>query len=160
MQGEAQTKFVPPESLQRQHESGNPSIGGILIVAALVVLMMAGCLAIVWFTMVALERKHPGDQLATARGILTAPNLQMLQRFPAPNLQVNPPDDLVSFRARENAELNGYGWVDRTNGVVHIPIARAVELIAQRGLPARASNSPPRTGSSSLRLIEERREKR
>ena len=83
-----------------------------------------------------------------------------LQRFPGPNLQLNPPDDLRSFRAREDAELNSYGWVDRTNGVVHIPITRAMELIAQRGLPVRASNAVPRTGDSSLKLIEERAQKR
>ena len=44
-----------------------------------------------------------------ARGIVIAPNLDLLKRFPAPNLQITPHDDLVVFRAREDAELNGYG---------------------------------------------------
>ena len=33
--------------------------------------------------------------------------------------------------------LNGYGWVDKANGVVHIPIERAMQLTLERGLPVR-----------------------
>jgi len=38
--------------------------------------------------------------------------------------------------AQEDAEkaLNTYAWVDKNKGVVRIPIDRAMELIAQRGL--------------------------
>ena len=43
------------------------------------------------------------------------------------------PADLAKFRAWEDSQLNSYGWVDRTAGVVHIPIERAMEIIAQQG---------------------------
>ncbi len=33
------------------------------------------------------------------------------------------------------ADLRGYGWVDRNKGVVSLPIDRAMDLVAQRGLP-------------------------
>jgi hypothetical protein len=33
-------------------------------------------------------------------------------------------------RAAQERELDSYGWVDRTAGVVHIPIRRAMELLA------------------------------
>jgi hypothetical protein len=56
----------------------------------------------------------------------------------APHLQIDPHADLVRFRADEEARLHSYGWVDRKAGVIHIPIERAMELTAQRGLPARA----------------------
>jgi hypothetical protein len=32
---------------------------------------------------------------------------------------------------REQAILNTYRWIDRSQGIVHIPIERAMELIAQ-----------------------------
>ena len=44
---------------------------------------------------------------------------------------------LKQLRATEEATLTTYGWVNRKNGIVHIPIDRAIELLAQRGLPAR-----------------------
>ena len=51
---------------------------------------------------------------------------------PAPRLQVHPIKDLQELRAAESDLLNGYGWKDKSAGVVHIPIARAMELLAQR----------------------------
>lgn len=59
---------------------------------------------------------------------------------PEPRLQAHPLRDLVDLRAAENAILETYGWVDRDAGVVRIPIERALELTAQRGLPAKAAD--------------------
>jgi hypothetical protein len=56
---------------------------------------------------------------------------------PEPRLQTNPREDLRELRASEDAILNGYGWVDKNNGVVHIPIGEAMKLTLQRGLPVR-----------------------
>ena len=51
-------------------------------------------------------------------------------------------DALRQLRATEDAALTTYGWVDRKNGIVHIPIDRAMDLILQRGLPAREPEQP------------------
>lgn len=56
---------------------------------------------------------------------------------PEPRLQANPPMDLKKFREGEEAILNGYAWIDPDKGVVRIPVARAMELLAQEGLPSR-----------------------
>jgi hypothetical protein len=56
---------------------------------------------------------------------------------PAPRLQVAPRADMANLRAAEEKELQTYGWVDREKKVIRIPIDRAMQLIAERGLPAR-----------------------
>jgi hypothetical protein len=56
---------------------------------------------------------------------------------PQPQLQPAPLQDLAALHADEDAVLNSYGWVDRKTGVVRIPVQRALELLAERGLPAR-----------------------
>jgi hypothetical protein len=56
---------------------------------------------------------------------------------PTPHLQVTSGDDLVKLRAREHEILHSYGWVDQTTQTVRIPIERAIELLADRGLPTR-----------------------
>jgi hypothetical protein len=61
---------------------------------------------------------------------------------PEPRLEETPVEDLRKFREAEERQLNGYGWIDRENGVVRIPIARAMDLLAQRGLPARPQAGP------------------
>jgi hypothetical protein len=66
-----------------------------------------------------------------------SPLVRTRQVPPLPQLQVNPGTDLNEFRAAEEARLDGYGWVDRQNGIIRIPIDRAMDLVAQRGLPVR-----------------------
>jgi hypothetical protein len=56
---------------------------------------------------------------------------------PEPRLQVNPREDAAEYRAREDSVLNGYSWVNREAGTVRIPIAEAMKLTVQRGLPVR-----------------------
>jgi hypothetical protein len=45
---------------------------------------------------------------------------------------------LHRWRAAHAARLNGYGWVDREKGIVHVPIERAIEAVAGGALPAGA----------------------
>ena len=54
---------------------------------------------------------------------------------PPPNLQPEPQLDLAEFRLRQAKLLSSYGWIDREAGVVRIPIDRAMDLVAERGLP-------------------------
>jgi hypothetical protein len=56
---------------------------------------------------------------------------------PEPRLQINPRQDMSDLRAREDQVLTSYGWVDKNAGTVRIPIERAMQLVVERGLPAR-----------------------
>jgi hypothetical protein len=58
---------------------------------------------------------------------------------PEPRLQANPKLELKDLRADEDAILNGYGWVDPNKGIVRIPIAQAIDIVAQKGLPSKPS---------------------
>jgi hypothetical protein len=53
----------------------------------------------------------------------------------APMLEVIEGVELRKDLMNQEDQLNSYGWVDQKAGVAHIPIERAMELIAQRGLP-------------------------
>jgi hypothetical protein len=67
---------------------------------------------------------------------------QYLQdQFPAPQLEINERTELNDIRLREENILSTYGWVDQNAGTVHIPIDRAMDLLAQQGLPVRQGNS-------------------
>lgn len=58
---------------------------------------------------------------------------------PQPRLQVHPKLDLEKYLDAENRTLTTYGWVDKQNAVVRIPIDRAMDLVLERGLPARSA---------------------
>jgi hypothetical protein len=71
-------------------------------------------------------------------------------KFPAPQLLETSGNDLETFRAQEERELHTYGWVDRSNGTVRIPIDRAMQLLLERGLPDVG------TGMTPLQLMQQR----
>ncbi len=59
---------------------------------------------------------------------------------PAPRLQVDGAADQKHFRSDEEKVLARYGWVNRQEGIVRIPIERAIDLLAEKGLPARSQS--------------------
>jgi hypothetical protein len=62
------------------------------------------------------------------------------RRLPAaPRLQQFPVTEMYEFRKHEDEVLQKYGWVNEDTGVVRMPIAEAMKLAVERGLPARAS---------------------
>ncbi len=69
------------------------------------------------------------------------------QRPPEPSLQTTPWEDLRKFRAQEDSLLHGYGWVDEKAGVARVPIAKAKELLLQRGLPVLPGQPDPAEGT-------------
>ena len=53
---------------------------------------------------------------------------------PLPRLQVYPVRHWKDFQTAERERLETYGWMDKSTGAVHIPIERAMDLIAERGI--------------------------
>ena len=71
-----------------------------------------------------------------------------VEKFPEPRLEEDERGELKDVRLGEEDKLYSYGWVDEKAGVVRIPIDRAMELIAQRGLPTR-----PQTGTTPPSIV-------
>lgn len=101
-------------------------IGGLVVVAAVALLYQQ-------FTRQA-ERAYPREYPLARVGPAELP--------PEPRLQTHPRWDLQKMRAEEDRVLDSYGWVDAQRGIVRIPIERAMALVAEEGLPARAGAAP------------------
>jgi cytochrome c oxidase cbb3-type subunit 3 len=65
---------------------------------------------------------------------------------PAPPKQRAQGQELLEMRAAEDVALHSYGWVDRAARVVRMPISRAMKVLVERGLPARAQ--PPASAAN------------
>jgi hypothetical protein len=61
--------------------------------------------------------------------------------FPSPRLEIDERTELNEDRLAEEEKLNSYGYVDDSHTTIRIPIDRAMDLIAQRGLPVRSQSS-------------------
>jgi hypothetical protein len=68
--------------------------------------------------------------------------------FPAPQPEAADDQDVANLHAREDLLLDNYSWADQSQGKVRIPIERAMELLAQRGLKVApvAAQAPLMTG--------------
>jgi hypothetical protein len=61
---------------------------------------------------------------------------ELTRTFPTPRVQTDDGNqDVADLHEREDLLLDNYSWVDQSQGKIRIPIERAMELIAQRGLP-------------------------
>lgn len=61
--------------------------------------------------------------------------------YPGPEPKDNPNQDLAPQLDKERTILRSYGWVE-PGKVARIPIDRAIDLLAERGLPARDAAAP------------------
>jgi hypothetical protein len=109
-----------------------PSVVMFLIALAaaivVVVLLLRGLLS--YFDARKMEEAPPPSPLATGVRLPPEPRLQG-----APGSVGSPSEDIRRFREQEDHMLDSYGWIDRQNGVIRIPIEQAKRLILQRGLP-------------------------
>lgn len=60
---------------------------------------------------------------------------------PSPQLQPKPEIEMDELLEEMDAHLGSYGWNDQLNGVVHIPVDRAMELMAS-SFPAPGAVEP------------------
>jgi hypothetical protein len=80
----------------------------------------------------------------------------LTQEFPTPRLLSDDGDqDVADLHAREDLLLDHYTTIDGQPGKVRIPIERAMEIIAQRGLPVfpPAQTGPIMTGDHTPRVL-------
>jgi hypothetical protein len=83
-----------------------------------------------------------------------------VDQFPQPRLQERPPVDTVGILREERERISSYGWVDQKAGVARIPVDRAMDIIAEKGLPKVAARpltpgAPPNTTIPPARKREE-----
>jgi Na+-transporting methylmalonyl-CoA/oxaloacetate decarboxylase gamma subunit len=61
---------------------------------------------------------------------------EITRTFPTPRVQTDDGNqDVADLHQREDLLLDNYTWVDQSQGKVRIPIERAMQIIAQKGLP-------------------------
>ena len=147
----------PPQGASRPgtkaHESRDARVGWVFGAVLLLFLGLLGIHFVLAGWLGGLKKSAPPTDTWGRPGA-PAPSGQVKPSFP--RLQVSPPADLEAFRAREAAQLNDYGWVNKTAGVVRLPIERAMELVLQRGLPARSKTNENQLGPSAYQLIQGR----
>lgn len=127
-----------PTDPGRGFEERDANVKGLLQFALWLAVVLAVTLVGMRWTFDYFKRAEPLGQTASPLVTATKPVLP-----PAPRLQVQPHLELADYCAAQQQEVTTYTWVDRQSGDVRIPIDRAMDLILERGLPARSSADAP-----------------
>jgi hypothetical protein len=125
--------FFPQSASSRKEQGHEPNV---LLVKGLIVfaVVLVGVIVVVDYCLGFVMRDFSREEKVMEA--LAPPLLaDKSETFPAPRLQPSPPIDLVKFKADESTRLNEYGWVDQKAGIAHIPIDRAIDIVAKKGLP-------------------------
>jgi len=70
------------------------------------------------------------------------------RQFPQPRVQTGQRAQLRALQKQQQSRLNAYRWVDRKNGLIQIPIDRAMQILAREGTQAYAPLAPAQALSS------------
>ena len=79
---------------------------------------------------------------------------ELTQQFPTPRVQTDDGNqDVADLHAREDLLLDNYSWADLGHTKMRIPIERAMELMAQRGLPVAPAAQLPAPLTGDIRPV-------
>ncbi len=114
----------------RKHEAEATQLRPLAIFAAGLALLIVVAIVVAYFLLHFFLAQRIEEVRQTQRPVAALPIGP-----PGPRLQTHAPQDLAAYERAEGETLDTYGWVDRANGRVRLPIARAMQLLAERGLP-------------------------
>ena len=121
-----------PPGAKHEHTDIDPSIGYKFASWLMVAMLISAGIVYGAFWFFERQEKAAGtlaQKYPLAAGVHKDP--------PTPNLQNQPFKDIYMLRQEEIEKLTRYGWVDKDGGVTRIPIDRAMDVMLQRGFPAR-----------------------
>ena len=116
------------EPAEFDSEIGVRAIFGVLAGLALLVALSFGA-------MFGLSAFLKSRSVARDPGPLPVAEANQPRPRPRAALQADPTADMAKYAKEEESALTSYGWIDRSAGVVRIPVDRAIDIVAERGLP-------------------------
>lgn len=120
------------------HEEKDINVRAVLWVIVITVVFAIVVHVGLWLLMRALDRNERSRDPQR----LSAIPVESERLPPEPRLQISPVTEMREFRRAEEQKLHSYGWVDREQGIVHIPIETAIEKVLTSGaLVARPSGA-------------------
>jgi hypothetical protein len=141
-----------------EHEDLSPQgvfyfMGGVAVLGVVIYFILIG----MYRFLDNYDKTHqpPTNPMAAGTGVdpqtMTYPQIldKAEKTFPKPVLEHSEQTQYLDELKKQNELLSSYGWVDDETGVVRIPIDRAMDLLAQRGLPVISQADGARAGGEN-----------
>ncbi len=129
-----QAPDVSKGSLERGHEQTDLSVRTLFFGLAV---LTVGTVLAVWGMAVMFGVL---DARAVERAAPRSPLVEPVVKPPEPRLENSPREVRDRIDALREMQETTYTWLDRQAGVARIPVSRAMEILAARGLPHRSDS--------------------
>lgn len=145
-----QGRYVQPRDLEEFHEDTDLDLRGVLFNTGVLVALCAvtfWAISLLMGHFQSIEREMDEGKLSLRFSADQPP--------PGPLLQAAPDRETHEIVAEAKARLDSYGWNDAEKKSAHIPIDRAIAILAEKGLPERGvmDQFHPQPGSSNTPMI-------
>lgn len=117
------------ETIRRGHELDRVSLKAVVITAIVLAVAVGGSLYFVSFLEAKLNQSAPQAEVPRA-----------WQRVERPPVDYDQPAQLRALRAWESRTLEEFQWQDDEKTIAAIPVERAIEIVAKKGLPFGSSS--------------------
>jgi len=118
--------------------------------ARMILYFAAGLVALILIVLLVMRllfgASHPFVSFGAGTGLMGSAN---------PVLQTDARADRAAYDAEKQKELNGLGWVDRSNAIAHVPITEAMRMIVASGVPDWGQHAATATQSDCVRIAED-----
>jgi hypothetical protein len=133
-----ESQSVPPPSVPPPsgHEPDTVPYGGVVAGAGGIVALVV-ISSLLMYAVFGFLAAHPTASPPPLSSIRESSSVT------GPALSADQPSQLRALRAAEEAQLSTYSWEDQASGVARIPIERAMQILAQRGLNERGEGRAP-----------------
>lgn len=145
-----QGRYVAHQDLHEFHENTDLDLRGVLLNTGVLIGLCA-----VTFWVISLVMGHYQSEEAALDKDRLSLRFSKDQPPPGPVLQPHPEQETHEVVAQAKARLESYGWNDAAKKSAHIPIERAISILAEKGLPERGvmDQFHPQPGSSNTPMI-------
>jgi hypothetical protein len=125
-----ETEHVATESLVREHEVQEVNLRALATFAVALTVVVSTIAVLLWWAVGTWTDEPPRLQPAIEPALVTP------QTGPGPGIEPFPVAERATLVAPAAENISTYGWVDRENGIVHIPVEEAMQqLIDQTTAP-------------------------
>ena len=128
-------KSLQPSAPSPGYETRDANVRGVYRFLVFLGVLLVVCALLSWGLF-----RYLSKQVTDSANV--SPFAESRQLPLGPQLQVNPREDWLKYREQQEQSLESYAWENRGNGIVRVPIERAMELLVQKGLPVQGSTPP------------------
>jgi hypothetical protein len=131
------------QSKKVRHELSDMSLSGATKWTIYFTAFFSICIVVAFFVYIYMFKNNVGYRAPKTPSVIPPAPYPMLQDDRSNS------GDIQALREKEDRLTSGYGWTSKAKGTVHVPISKAIDEVAQSGVPSWPDSYQPKPPAST-----------